>query len=546
MKNKKAIALIFFYFILAGLLVVFGSFMGRNIVENRAALNNRDKLQACYLAEAGADQAKRGLYDAFRQIYPLAVDGDFSWFDSLPDSSKYTLPTAATLTNVSNGSYTVSITNVNNPFDEVRDITLVSAATVNNISETVTMVIRYQLTSSDVFDYAYFVNNYGWFWGGGITSQGDVRSNGDFNFRGNPKVNGDVYASENSDLSASGDIIGSNRNDNLDYYRNHADSQARPTDPTADPQDIDGDGVDEQFPYPHGYDGESGGLSEQEVLAMPYLGDLGYYKSLATSKSGTIKQGGVTLANNVLDDNIVLVGTASSPIVIDGPVVVTGDVLIRGVVSGQGTIFSGRNTHIIGDITYENPPAWPKPDTTPGATDTTNASRDFLGLATKGNVIVGDYTRRDWQRTVGRYLKPPFTQGYQTDSTDSAIGYDSDGMSGNGYWFDGNYTGNDGGTKEDGSNRKYYESSYRDSYVQSIAQPSNQIRKVEAVTYTNHAFSGRTGRFTMNGSIVSRDEAIVATGSITMNYDLRAKNRGKDFYLPRALDLPHIQYFRKN
>lgn len=538
LKKKKSVTLIFFYIVLTSLLIVFGSFMSRSIVENKATLSNRDALQAYYLAEAGIDQVKRGLYDAFRQAHPQPLGLDFAWFDSLPDASKYVLPTDAVLNIVSGGTYTVNITNVANPVGERRDITLVCNAQVNNISKSVTAVVSYALRPSRVFDYSYFVNNFGWFYGGGITSQGDIRSNGNFSFNGNPKVNGDIYASVNPDLGATGNITGNSRNDSLDYYRNHADDSARPTNPTTDSS---GD-----YEYPNGYDGQSERFPQEEVLTMPYLGDLSYYENLATSENGTIKQGGTTIVDNTLEGNVVLIGTDDNPIEIDGPVVVTGDVLIKGVVKGQGTIFSGRNTHVIGNITYKSPPTWPKPDEDPDTTDTDNATKDFLGLATKGNIIIGDYTRNDWKTNVAPYLTPPFTQGYETDSSDSYIGYDSDGISGNGYWFDGDYTDYDGGTKSDGSVRKYYESSYDDAYIHSIAESSNQIRQVDAVVYTNHAFSGKVGAFTMNGSIVGRDEAIIYSGSITMNYDLRVKNQGIAFYLPRELDLSHTQYLKSN
>ena len=279
---------------------------------------------------------------------------------------------------------------------------------------------------------------------------------------------------------------------------------------------------------------------------MPYLGDLSYYTSLASSKNGTITQGGTTLVSGTYSGNIVLIGTAASPIEISGPVVVTGDVLIRGTVSGQGTIYSGRNTHILGDIEYADAASWPKPDTDPDATDALNDTKDFLGLAAKGNIVVGDYTANDWKTNVSSYLEPSFTQAYEVDPSDADIGYVSYTSGGDSY-FDGDYTAYDGGTKTDGTNRRFYESSYDNSYFSSIADKSSQIRTVDAVMYTNHAFAGKVGSFTINGSLVSRDEAIIYSGNLTMNYDVRAKFRGsQDFFLPRALALPHIEYIARN
>ena len=58
------------------------------------------------------------------------------------------------------------------------------------------------------------------------------------------------------------------------------------------------------------------------------------------------------------NDPIVLRGTSSRPIQLNGPVVIPGDVIIKGDVSGRGTIYAGRNVHVIGETKYEDPPHW--------------------------------------------------------------------------------------------------------------------------------------------------------------------------------------------
>ena len=45
-----------------------------------------------------------------------------------------------------------------------------------------------------MFDYEYFLNNWGWWWGSTITGQGAQRANWDFDFQGSPTVNGSIYA----------------------------------------------------------------------------------------------------------------------------------------------------------------------------------------------------------------------------------------------------------------------------------------------------------------------------------------------------------------
>src|SRR6185503_11191857 len=39
-----------------------------------------------------------------------------------------------------------------------------------------------------VFDYEYFLNNWGWWWGGSLSGNGDNRANWDFDFRYGPTV----------------------------------------------------------------------------------------------------------------------------------------------------------------------------------------------------------------------------------------------------------------------------------------------------------------------------------------------------------------------
>lgn len=558
--NKKGMILIAVYLIIAVLLILGTAFMSRSVSENRFAQREKNAIKAFYVSEAGIDRVTRDLFSLFETNFSAGgsiTPGDFQWFNGLVTSPRSENPPYAgppANASLGEGTYTVTINKVTVDTSAGQaDVTLRSTGQVNNIPRVIKSVIRYKLARSGVFDYSYFVNNFGWFWGGGISANGDIRSNGNFNFGGNPTVNGDIYASQNPDLGANGDITGNSRNDSISFYRNQADAEARPTNPTADPNPPN------DYSYPNGYDGNSDRFPNQAVLQMPYLGDLQAYRNLAVSQGGSISQGGVVLVNAVYGDDptevgpdgisgtpddgtIVLIGTAANPIQLNGPVVVEGDVVIKGVVRGQGIIYSGRNTHIIGNITYDTPPAWPKPDTNPAATDAVNDTRDFLGLATKGNVIIGDYTRNSWRRTVTPYLQPPFTQAYDTNATDAVNGYDSDGNPLNGFRFDGDYTAFDGGTKDDGAggavNRKYYESSLSDNFIRNNTTSSRQIRRIDAVIYTNHAISGKVGNFTINGIIVSRDEAIVYNGNITMNYDIRIRNKGNDFNLPRALVPP--------
>ncbi len=553
LSNKRGIVLIGAYFMLLVLTILLVSFMYRIVAESRATIKNKEAMEAFYLAEAGLDHVTKGLYSVFEPYFISQgqKDSSFSWFNDLPSDAKYILPVNEFL---GSGQYTVQITNIDTSVTAQVDVTLVSTAQVNNIIKQVTAVIRYELVPSDVFDNAYFINNFGWFWGDSITNQGDVRANGNFSFDTySPTVNGDIHAAVNDELSATGSIIGNNVFDAIDDYRDDAAATARPTNPSADPQDINGDGIIEEFPYEDGYDGDSEKLANLESLKMPYLGDLQQYKDIAIEQNGKIGQGGVVLVNNVWDtgagDTIVLIGTAANPIELNGPVVVAGDVIIKGVVSGQGTIYSGRNIHVVGNINYQSSSSWPKPDITSELTDTQNDTRDFLGLAAKGNIVVGDYTSVNFN-FVKDFLEPPFTQAYKVDVTDGDNGYIDYYIDGVPY-FDGNYLDGDGGRQididgNDTGARKYYESSFEDSYFRSFCD-HGFVTNLDAVCYTNHAFTGRIGKTVINGIIVSRDEAIIYSSKLTFNYDVRAnENRlGKKIYLPRELAFPRTVYLKK-
>ena len=68
----------------------------------------------------------------------------------------------------------------------------------------VDVTYTFELSRSEVFDYAYFVNNYGWMDGFGpndLVCNGDMRANGNFSItNGSPTINGSVFAAQNNDL----------------------------------------------------------------------------------------------------------------------------------------------------------------------------------------------------------------------------------------------------------------------------------------------------------------------------------------------------------
>ncbi len=555
-EAKKGFLLISSYVFILLIVAILVTISVRLIVGTSVAVYQSRRQQARYLAWAGVERAKTEMYNAFMNHFygPTGAwtDSSFEWFDSLlGDAPPIHLPIEGSLPT---GTYQVDVISVQELKEDVgRVVKVRSIGRAKGVEVMVVAWLWYGLARSKVFDYAYFINNYGWFWGSTITANGDVRSNGDFSLKYSPKVNGDVYAGVDPDLGSSGTIDGTNLYDTLSDYYSTAPLTARPGNPSywsedlngngvLDPgEDVNGNGYLDTYEYDFGYDGTSTHYEHQVPIEMPYLGDLNFYKTVANLKGGKIVQGGTVVVDGVHEGNLILVGTETNPIEITGPVVISGDVVIKGKVKGQGVIYAGRNIHILGNVEYVDPPSWPKPDDAPEETDQENLSKDFLGLAAKGNVIIGDYTSSYWN-TPRYYISSAFTSPYKVDPTDATNGYvkyyDAEGNP----WFDGDYTAYDGGKKEDGSLRRYYESSFPDATIRSLADRYDKITRIDAFIYTNHAIAGRIGAISFNGGIVARDEALIYSGHIIMNYDVRVRDRRfrDKFYLPRDLALPKV------
>lgn len=413
-------------------------------------------------------------------------------------------------------------------------------------------VVRYAVSRSTVFDYAYFINNYGWFYGVHAIMNGDIRSNRDMELKSrNLVLNGDAYASGNNNVKRPYDSWSW-----YEYYYGLSDrDRARPVSHT----DFDENNPDTYWPT--GYDGSVDINDDARDVKMPYLGNLLDYKNYAQSEDGTIRNSSGILVSNVYGDDadelgpsgvagapddgsIILEGTPEDPLIVDGPVVVEGDVIIKGNYTGKGAIYSGRNVHLIDDLTALDPPSWPKPDYTPSNTVANNADKDFLGLCAKGSTILGDYQGYYWEHMFSYYITPPFTEPYPVSMTDSNIGYVSYSQNGTNY-FDGDYTqvfGEKVATDNPSNtvSRKLYESSISDGVFASL-NPVEYIAQVDAVLYDNHLSAGYfASGAQLNGGTVCRDECFYLGGTVSWNWDSRLGSESPDglqfnMYMPKML-----------
>ncbi len=299
------------------------------------------------------------------------------------------LPTLKDAKTDSAGSWIASLVrDPNDPGNPLakRVMTVVGQATIGSTTKRIQAVYDIELGMSDIFRYAYFVNNYGWFTAGNNTRMfihGDLRANGDLVLNGDLSrilVDGDLYAAKNPELvnpvtnqPAAGAISGDPTQDaNQQAYWNACDTSlctyqsSRPAKNLTFPGQPAIGGSQKTLSY--GWDSDSPEqkrYASQPTQPIPYLGNLNFYKSLALQNKSTLtyydgaaQQTKTIQAVHSGDKPVVLIGTVSRPIVLNGPVVIPGDVIIKGVVTGQGTIYAGRNVHVIGETQYQNPPHW--------------------------------------------------------------------------------------------------------------------------------------------------------------------------------------------
>ena len=518
---------------------------------------------------------------------------------------------------------------------------------------TVTMTVQERVIfgtgQSEVFDYAYFVNNYGWMNGSGITINGDMRANGNVSLSATT-VNGFVIAAANEELgrmngtTVAGTVTLS-KNPSIKAVKDYRGSSNATSRSRPDIEDYNTKGAYDA-PAANGYitkptydaqgnpragtgtraakSGETIVKEKQDSLPMPWVSELDDYVDFAREKNGTLQCPAYSYTDSVgtkhtiaaknvsahydgagpsenpgLADRgaLVLIGTSQNPIRINGPVVVDSDVIIKGYVTGQGTIYSGRNVHIIGDLKYKDAPSWGHTDGDDAAVEKANSAKDMLGLVAKGNIIVGDSSTSAWLDSVGKYIQSgtdySVVQAYECDDSDAEIGYPKrfsgdytarEYVKGGGVGGSGSFakvrTGEEVvGTRtervkekyvtgyswwgvpsygerwvekevdvvatvlKDSADRRYYET-VCDNAVMNGLKDSTGITQIDAVLYNNHGIFGTPGRkdyaFNLNGSLVCRDEALIfnsGSSGIRFNWDMRLR-RSRDNKVSDRIALP--------
>lgn len=596
-RRRRGAAFITALMLLGAVAIGAGAYMSAATQTLRESRRRGAETQTTHLCEAGVQSVLRALWRPFKATQNFG-GMDVACSGASPSSARETLTSA--LPGV--GLVSAGVVGIETPTGDsyTRVVTIRSVGWIDRngngtldageSTKVVDVTAQFQLARSQVFDYQYFVNNFGWMNGfntGDLIVNGDMRANGDFMFsNGSPTVNGSVLASLNEKLSpvSPGKLTGIPvKSTNSAYVaafnaNNSADDGNRwrqPYDPAKHGARgsaaydkwreviFDSDASIQRNKLAGAALGDVGGVKSwqrgtsgdagttamldsapmQEVV-MPDLSDLSTYTALsstfvdneATFQNGTTNpaygQGAFLdvwntstnqydriTTNGVVAGSAVLVGTDAHPIKIHGPVTFGQDALIKGTVSGQGTIYTGRNVHVVGSIRYANKPSFKGSD--PVQIDKQNQASDMLGLAARGSIIMGKTTEFNDSYPL-QYMMPPFTKGR----------YDANG----------NWVPPFNAKERDASGFMRYQTVLGDAVMNSVAEGINQI---DAVLYTNFVGGGNIGTggggVTFNGSIISKDEAMVVFSlPMRCNYDSRIRERSAtqkpliDIKLPRS------------
>jgi hypothetical protein len=387
---------------------------------------------------------------------------------------------------------------------------------------------------SEVFDFEYFLNNWGWWWGSTITGDGAQRANWDFDFRDGPTINGSIYAADQVD-------------------ENEIPIQDYPSAPF-------------------------GGLAGANVtnyvhqgaprVTMPNLLNFSNYTATAltnTSSNGlwvgstqvvfgvlpntnTPNPGG-NAGNLTPQAGLYVVGTAAQPITIKGTVVIPGDLVIQGTVTGQGTLYVGGNLYIANNITYAHGPNFSTPPETqpPAERDAWVAqsmTNDLVAYAVRGSILGGDVTDPDWINYCYDYPG----SGLASVGDESHLGADgiagtpdddipflhADGSMSTWYDADGDGTVNANYNYNTDINMTSARASHIVGYptVNGVPVAYNQVATdnfgtLQGIFYTDHAAAMREEQdnASINGVIVSRNEQMVFQTYLTLIYDSRVNSR---------------------
>ncbi len=209
--TRRGSALPIVFGILAILAVCVAVYLDRATYAFRSSKKNQYDVQTAHLCESGVQAVLRSFWREFK------TSQNFSSMDTVTGGATPNTPKGSQAGLIDGvGRYAAGVISVTDPGGSTYDrtVTIRSVGWIdkdnNGVQDsgeprrTVDVVVNFSLDRSKVFDYTYFVNNFGWMTGFRPTDlyiNGDARSNGDFTFTsGSGTLNGSIIASYNNKL----------------------------------------------------------------------------------------------------------------------------------------------------------------------------------------------------------------------------------------------------------------------------------------------------------------------------------------------------------
>ena len=398
-EAKRGSALVGSLVVSVGLLGLMVATIAISSAEVKDAERAMADLRTRYVAEAGAE---RGLDFLNEAVAKTSIVGPLQGISGLFANEETIFPIIAESfmsDGAQVGAYTVTMSLV----EETSSSITVELQTTGYVPdapenlgpnervqswESVATTVRYELEPSNVFDYSYFINNWGWLYGSTIHVQGNARSNAQFDVAGyQPTITGQPLYDSIEWNGSTAQLIGY-QDDNLDGLTDGNDGGIFSGWDIVGAHNVVGNGglASNQHPF-------------EDPIDMPNLTDLTQYEEIALDAGSSIVVGGTTMTDAVYGDdsgetgNLYLIGTAASPIELDGPVVVQGDVIISGYVTGQGAIYAGGN---VVRAPTRSSTSRPRDDAADGQHPGQHRGLDHgqLGQGPAGTVRVGEHRRR--------------------------------------------------------------------------------------------------------------------------------------------------------
>ncbi len=384
-----------------------------SVVDLKQSRNALEKVRARYVAEAGVEDAvaflrsavkKTSFHDPLLGLHNLFKSGGtvrFKIGQALMDGGKKMGEYSVTMTGASDKKgMTVTI----------RSTGYLPAAPQNlppgkraGSWQALEVAVRFETGPSRVFDYGYFINNWGWFYGSSIVCHGNARSNGQFDAAGYaPTVTGQPIYDRVAWIGGKA-VLSGYHDDNGDGLRDGKDGGIY-------------SGWDiVRVKSVRGLGGKPSNQHDfQDSVPMPNLTDLSQYEEKAKAEGGYVAIGKKRVLDAVAGDdfgereNVYLRGTKDNPIRIHGKVIIRGNVIISGWITGRGAIYAGGNIYIPRSLRYVNPPSSPRPDSNSKEDTekwlTKNWDKDFIGFFARENIAVGNIEDSTWRHYVNRWM----------------------------------------------------------------------------------------------------------------------------------------------